>query len=536
MTARILIVDDTVFNVKLLDARLKQEYYEIFTATSGMEGIQIAKEVHPDIILLDVMMPIMDGMETARRLRADPDTTYIPIIMITALDGQDDRVRGLEAGADDFVSKPVDEQGLIARIKSLLRLKFMMDELILRDKTAVQFGIAEQPTMDVSRSVDGASVLLIEDDMALSKKIHDVLQSKGIKVEDCANPNTAIEQAEQHDYSVIIVNSQVMGTDGLRICSHLKSHEALRNVPILLTVDADNKGIIMRGLEIGVNDYITTPIEVNELVARVSTQIRRRRYQDILRHQYTQSISMSVIDQLTGLYNRRYLDIHLDALVRRAHEMNRNLSLMILDLDHFKEVNDTYGHQSGDAILKELGQRVMGSVRVTDLCARYGGEEFVVLMSDTDESTAMTIAERMRHAIADRPMPIVVPPGQITKTGSIGVAGLREGESAAALLGRADNLLYYAKDGGRNRVVNYAIALEDISSGRVVPKPGDSILASSKTSAPQSSKTPVNAPTAPSPKDIVQNKEEAGTASKASAPTASVQQETKPASSSGDSW
>ncbi len=453
MTARILIVDDTPFNVKLLETKLKQEYYEVFSVSNGVQALEQIPKIHPDIILLDVMMPIMDGMETARRIKADPETTHIPIIMVTSLDGQDDRVRGLEAGADDFLSKPIDEQALLTRIKSLLRLKLMMDELHLRDQTATQFGLIEKPTMGDSCSIDGANVLLIEDDIAMRKKVHAILNARGVNVDDCENPALAIEEAEKKDYSVVIVNNQVLGIDGLRVCSHFKSHDTLRHVSLLLSVDADNKNMIARGLEMGVNDYITMPIEVNELVARVSTQIRRKRYQDILRDQYAQSISMSVIDGLTGLYNRRYLDMHMASMIKRAHDLGKSLSILMIDLDHFKEVNDTYGHQSGDAVLQEIGKRILSSMRVTDLCARYGGEEFIVVMAETDTEQAQAIAERLRHSIEEKPMTLPVPPGQLDRTCSIGVAGMGIDDTAPGLVARADNCLYLAKEQGRNRVI-----------------------------------------------------------------------------------
>ncbi len=141
MTARILVVDDVDFNVKLLDAKLKQDYYQVFTASNGVQAVAKAKEIKPDLILMDVMMPEMDGFEATQIIKSDPNLSFIPIIIVTALNAQEDKVRGLEAGADDFLTKPINDKALMTRLKSLVRLKVMDDELRLRDQTGREFGV-----------------------------------------------------------------------------------------------------------------------------------------------------------------------------------------------------------------------------------------------------------------------------------------------------------------------------------------------------------------------------------------------------------
>jgi len=211
---------------------------------------------------------------------------------------------------------------------------------------------------------------------------------------------------------------------------------------------------LIRGLELGINDYVIRPIDQQELTARLRTQVRRKRYNDQLRASVTQTIEMAVTDGLTGLHNRRYLDSHLQTLFERAMARRRPLSVMITDLDRFKAVNDTFGHDGGDDVLREFARRLRQNVRGIDLACRYGGEEFVVVMPDTDGEVAQKVAERIRAQIAGQPFAVGREGRTITVTVSVGVSSLLKGpDCVEALMKRADMALYEAKTGGRNRVV-----------------------------------------------------------------------------------
>ena len=204
----------------------------------------------------------------------------------------------------------------------------------------------------------------------------------------------------------------------------------------------------------GVNDYLTRPVDKNELTARVRTQLRKKRYSDRLRHNVQLSLEMAITDQLTGLHNRRYMARHLDTLIANARKAERPLAFVILDIDHFKTVNDTYGHDIGDEVLKEFAARIAANTRGIDLACRYGGEEFVVVMPDTDVSAACAISERLRQTVEANPVKISRAPGLLNVTISIGIAKMEGAEDTAeTLLHRADQALYRAKRSGRNRVV-----------------------------------------------------------------------------------
>jgi two-component system cell cycle response regulator len=209
-----------------------------------------------------------------------------------------------------------------------------------------------------------------------------------------------------------------------------------------------------QALEMGVNDYLTRPVDKNELVARVRTQLRRKRYADKLRQNVHMSVEMAMTDQLTGLYNRRYMARHLETLLPSLSGAGKTLAFLIIDVDHFKRVNDTWGHDIGDEILREFARRISANVRGMDLACRFGGEEFVVIMPDTDAAIAYSVAERLRASVECTPFPISRAPGALNITVSVGIAG-SEGpqDTADALLRRADQALYRAKHTGRNRVV-----------------------------------------------------------------------------------
>lgn len=452
MTALVLVVDDVPANVKLLEAKLTGEYYDVITARDGHECLEKAKKQKPDLILLDVMMPGIDGFETCKLIKEDAEISHIPVVMVTALSDKADRLRGLEAGADDFLTKPINDTALIARVKSLVRIKVLLDELRLRDQTGAQMGVRNDAGKSFTSDVSGASILVVDDDIVQLKRVTDALAG-AYKVTAVNAPETAQATPEIGNYDLILISTQLSEMDGLRLASHFKSQEDTRHIPILIMVDEDDKRAMLKGLEMGINDYLMMPVDLSEMTARVKTQIRRKKYQEALKANYQQSISMAITDALTGLYNRHYLNTHLENTVRNALANSKPLSLMIMDMDHFKSVNDTYGHDVGDQVLKQLADIIVKTTRSADLVARFGGEEFVVLMPETDEKEARDAAERLRKRVESTPFIITHEVGQITKTLSIGVSYLDfMGDSCEALLKRADEALYRAKNGGRNRV------------------------------------------------------------------------------------
>ena len=451
MSARVLVVDDILPNVKLLEAKLSSEYYDVLTATSGEEALKLADSDRPDLILLDVMMPGMDGFEVCRRIKGNPELAHIPVVMVTALTDSVDKVRGLEAGAGDFLSKPVNDTALMARVSSLVRLKMTVDEWRARESTATQLGVVDDNANVMNEPTENARVLVVEDLNFEADKIAETLHQDNDNVIPVDSGMNAMEYVSQHDFDLLIISLNLKNEDGLRLCSHLRSNERTRAIPILMVASEEDMDRIARGLEIGAHDYILRPVDRNELLARARTQIRRKRFQERLRTSYEYSLSMALTDSLTGLYNRRYFDVHLQKMLKTHKDSAKNLSVMILDIDHFKEVNDKHGHVAGDEVLKIFAHRLQDNLRSFDMVARLGGEEFVVVLPDTTPHMTYFIAERLRRAVADKPVKCSVPEGEISISTSIGGAVIEPGDyEVQEILDRVDKYLYEAKNGGRN--------------------------------------------------------------------------------------
>jgi two-component system cell cycle response regulator len=326
----------------------------------------------------------------------------------------------------------------------------------MRAITSLEIGMQAPERTAISDTGKGGRILLVDDRQSSYERLATILAAEHtIDVEP--NPTEALFHAAEGNYDLLIVSLDLNNFDGLRLCSQARSLERTRHVPILAIADPENSTRLLRGLEIGVNDYLLRPIDKTELLARARTQIRRRRYTDHLRDNVQNSIEMAITDALTGLHNRRYMESHLATLADQASTRGKPLALMILDIDYFKSINDNYGHDAGDDVLREFAVRVRKSIRGIDLACRYGGEEFVIVMPETDLHVAGMVAERLRRSIAGEPFAVHKGTKRIEVTISIGLTTLEQkGEAVADVLKRADTALYRAKHDGRNRVVSQA--------------------------------------------------------------------------------
>jgi two-component system cell cycle response regulator len=453
MTGRVLVVDDIPTNVKLLEARLSAEYFDVLTAQSGEEALHLLGRERVDVVLLDVMMPAMDGFEVCRRIKSSARTMHVPVVMVTALDQTADKVQGLEAGADDFLTKPVDDIALVTRVKNLARLKTLNDETALRMATCARLGALAGSGEVKARLEAGGRILLVEDQAHVARRVRDILgKMHEVKIEPDLQA-ALLQLGGERPWDVLIVSLNLADADGLRLCGQVRALERGRHLPIIVLVQPGEEARLLRALDLGVNDYLTRPLDRNELLARVRTQIKRKRHADFLRDRLEQTVELAVTDPLTGLHNRWYMEMHLKALAEQADAGGRPLSIVLVDIDNFKLINDTLGHVAGDKVLRELGARFRGNTRGGDLLCRFGGEEFVIVLPDTGLEPAIQAGERLRECIAREPFK-ADEDALLAVTASIGVATLENGQdSVEALLERADRALYVAKRGGRNRVV-----------------------------------------------------------------------------------
>lgn len=456
MSARVLIVDDLFPNVKLLETKLGLEYFDTIAALNGPDAIAICEKGLCDIVLLDVMMPGMDGFEVCRRIKSNPVTTHIPVVMVTALDQPSDRLKGLDAGADDFLTKPVDDTALFTRVRSLVRLKAVTDELRQRALASRAYGMGDPLVTAAAETGLDARILLVEDRPGAAERMALALsQHHRVTVEP--DPQVAMQVAAEGDFDLALVSLDLNGHDGLRLCSQFRSLDRTRGMPLIMVAEAHDRARITRGLDFGVHDYLMRPVDRNELLARARTQVRRKRFSDVLRGAMQASLQMAVTDVLTGLHNRRYLDSHLGGLFSEEGMRQRPLAALILDIDRFKAINDTYGHEAGDEVLRAFAERVRQHTRPIDIVARYGGEEIVVLLPEAGLAEAHTIAERIRERIQAVPFAVQRESRMVSVTVSIGVAvRCSDDTSPNDMLRRADEGLYEAKAAGRNRVVAQA--------------------------------------------------------------------------------
>ncbi|MGK9168540.1 PleD family two-component system response regulator [Inquilinus limosus] len=457
MTAQVLIVDDTEANAHILSVVAQDQYYAVLTASSGAEAIALAQDWQPDVIVLDVMMPELDGYETCSRLKADERTMHIPVVMVTALDGAAEKLRGLECGADDFLTRPIDTETFLARIKGLVRLKQLSDEWRARHETTRALGLAPEPLGKVE--VNGTRALIVDDWDLGAASVERALGEDGVQAVRASNEEEAIAISACQELSLIVINLSMRGFEPLRLASRLRANVASRDIPLLLIAEPDHRDLVLRGFDLGVNDWISRPFNPNEFRVRARNQIRRKLYQDRLRSAFDGALKMALTDPLTGLYNRRYFMQHLGSVL--AANQATNVALLMIDVDSFKVVNDQFGHQAGDTALKLLGERLRLETRAVDLVARLGGEEFAVVMVDADLDEVAATAERIRARLAAQEFN---PAGgsAFPLTASIGAAVAPACDIGVdELMRAADRALYLAKARGRNRVEITLLAGQD---------------------------------------------------------------------------
>jgi two-component system, cell cycle response regulator len=447
MSARVLVVDDIEQNRKLLTDKLKNEYFHVVTAVDGEDAIDKALAEEPDVILMDVMMPKLDGVEACRRLKADPRTEHIPIVLVTALNEREDRLRGLGAGADDFLTKPVADLHLLSRVRALTKYKMVADELRKREASGKRMGVIDAVTS--GRASEPARILVVDENERQARRICRYLEGLHRPISHAEAMQLGISGSMVDLMIVSLANEKL---DGLRLCAYFRSLEATRDMPILVIAEPDEEKKAVRALDLGASDIVIKPIDSEELSARVKTQVRKKRYLDALRARLDQSMELAVTDQLTGLHNRRYMRMQLEQFLKRANMGGAAVSVLLADIDHFKKVNDIHGHSAGDEVLREFGRRLRENIRPIDLACRYGGEEFVVIMPETTPALARAAGERIRHLIGDTPFTINRG-DQLKVTMSGGVATIVPPEdSLDSLMKRADEALYRAKSNGRNLI------------------------------------------------------------------------------------
>lgn len=457
MAGRILLVDDVPSSRALIKTTLTEAYFETVSAHNGTDALIVARVGQPDLIMVDAQLPGLDGFALCAAIKAEPQIAHIPVMILIPPEDDTAALRALDAGADDFIKRPLRDRALIARIKNLLRVKTRADDLRLRVDAAREIGLEDvvEPTLEADQ--EPGTILIAasctDEAVAWTKTLN---RSGPHRIIVAFSIEEAIRIGEKQAPDICVIAGKLGdGTDGLRLIAALRTQVAGRLTSILFALDGADPGLAEVALDVGATDYLLRPFHPNELTARGQSLMRRKRQSDRLRAGLIDSLKMAVTDPLTGLNNRRFACQRLDQAIGLARQTGGQVSALMLDLDRFKGVNDMHGHAAGDAVLMEFAQRVIEVVGDQDRVARLGGEEFLVTLPNATEDEALQMAEDLRLAVDELPFE-VDQSGAIPVTVSIGVATTTENEEGAAdLLARADHALYASKSAGRNVVTAF---------------------------------------------------------------------------------
>ncbi|WP_343079704.1 diguanylate cyclase domain-containing protein [Ostreiculturibacter nitratireducens] len=454
MSGKILIVDDVATNRIVLKVKLAAACYDTVHTAGGANALRLARELQPDIILLEAQLRDLDGVEICRHLKADPATCSIPVVVVTTAENAAARMPALRAGAEDFLTKPLDEAVLLARLRSLLRAREAENELRLRDLACRDLGFAETCAPFERK---GCVTLVAEPPETAARWKSELAPHLTEKLVIARPEETLGENlcGSCPDVFVVAADLRPAGA-GLRLMSELRSRQATLHAAICMVVAPDARDTAAVALDLGASDIIPEGATVEEMALRIRRQIQRKRTQDSLRASVANGLRLAVTDPLTGLYNRRFALPQLAAIAERADVTGQTFAVMILDIDRFKIVNDTWGHAAGDSVLVEVAARLRTNLRSADLIARIGGEEFLIALPDCTLESARATAERIRRAVEEQPVRLPHLGSEIPVTLSIGLAlgggSRREPLAIEEVVGEADRALLGSKADGRNQV------------------------------------------------------------------------------------
>jgi two-component system cell cycle response regulator len=442
LRGRILLVDDDRRNVMVLAVRLKALGYEVVEAFDGAEALQIAQTTYLDLVLSDIMMPKVDGIELTRALKEDPAHEGLPVVLITASYDASVRARALAAGADDFLSKPISPSELQARVRTHIRLRQLEREFTHRLEH-VGVVVAPPAAPAVGR------IFIIDDDPSWALTAA-ALREKGHTVLTAATIESGLARAAAAEPDLLIVQVHLHDGSASTLIQHVLENQATANPPTILVVgDSNTSSDKLDALRAGADGYLVHPVSPEEIEVRIRAHLRRSHTSHLLEKQVVQARLRAATDPLTGLFNRGYLHDDLTRRAQRASAGQPGFSVAMVDIDHFKEINDTYGHLVGDGVIRAIADHVVATMRQGDVVCRFGGDEFCVIMPATRLPDALSCMNRLIHTLApsqNRLFPACI------ATLSIGVAEWAIGESPNDVIDRADRAVYSAKRLGRDRV------------------------------------------------------------------------------------
>ncbi|WP_243613243.1 diguanylate cyclase [Shimia aestuarii] len=463
MPGKILIVESLPTTRIVLKVKLSSAFYTVSQAAALPEALLRLEEDRPDLILLGAdWSEDGKGLALCRALRKAQSGAPVPILMMSTHATPEMRKAALRAGADDLVAKPADEAELMARIRALIRTRDSVEGLHLREEATAALGFAEAETIPFRPD---ARIVLAAADPATGVRWNALLKPVlpySVATEPIANLLRALSQQTPPD-ALVIAPSPDAPEDGLRLLAELRARAATRRAAVLVVLPPACRDLFTDALDLGAGDVMADGFDAEEVALRLERLVERKRLADRLQKRVQDGLEAAVTDPLTGLFNRRYALPHLARVAEISQRDQRDFAVMVADLDHFKTVNDRYGHAAGDTVLSEVAHRLRDCLRPGDLLARIGGEEFLVVMPATDRATARAMATRLCDTLRRDPIHIQSRDLRIPVTVSIGLAmscdfrcavsGEDRGDAMVrTLLDRADQALYGAKATGRDQV------------------------------------------------------------------------------------
>lgn len=465
MQGKILIIDAISTNRIVLKVKLAGAFYEVLQAGTIKEALMVARAQQPDLVLTALSLPDGTAADLCQHLRKSPHSAHIPILAVGSAPDPATRLATIAAGAFDVMDKPVNETLLLGRVRSMIRYSNTLAEWTMREDTSCALGLAEAP-VEFARP---GHVTLVGDEISVLKGWAKALAAHM----RCSFAVTPLKDAMAHlheespsDLVVLALpEAAPLADESLRLISALRASAQTRNIGLLALQQSLSAQKATHALDLGADDLMIAGFDAPELALRLQVLLRRKRQVEKMHQTVRTGLREVVNDPLTGVYNRRYAMPHLAQIMDRSAKSRQTYAVLLADMDHFKRINDLYGHTSGDAVLVESARRLRNTVRGADMVARLGGEEFLILLPNTPLQIAHRIADQLCAAIGERPFEIPGAAKPVTVTVSLGVAmGLsppysasgtaKPGaqESVEALLDRADKALYVAKMKGRNCV------------------------------------------------------------------------------------
>ena len=418
-----LVIEDDKIQRQMIGLVLESLDVEVRLVQSAEEGMAALAEETFDLISLDLHLPGMGGLELCRRLRHDEATSLLPIVLLTSEDAGATLKTAYGAGVTEVLQKT-----------SIDKMQKSFTYLVNR-----------------LRRIYSGRVLYVEDSPTTAQLTINTLHEMGLEVDHCRSGETALESFMMLDYDVVVTDVVLDGElSGLNVVRGIRSADAdKREIPILAVSGQEDMSRRIEILHSGANDYIKKPIVEEEFKARLGNLIVNKQLLDKVKSQQKELRKMAITDQVTGIYNRTYLAETAQKYISSAIRHEESVSLLMVDLDKFKEINDTHGHMLGDKVLAAVGSMLRSRCRDEDVVARFGGEEFIVLLPRCDLENAIYKAEHICKFISD------LKPADIQVTASIGVSCIQRGGrhiNFEKLVKEADTALYTAKRNGRNRV------------------------------------------------------------------------------------